>query len=111
MKKALSVFILTMVCALWNPDTTYATQTFKMGQKTFLLDGKPFVVKAAEMHYPRIPRPYWEHRIQMCKALGMNTHLLVIDLGSEQTITALEYLPRAEQNAPGCIKDYRIFIY
>lgn len=111
MKKALSAFILTMVCALWNPNTTYATQTFKIGQKTFLLDGKPFVVKAAEMHYPRIPRPYWEHRIQMCKALGMNTHLLVIDLGSEQTITALEYLPRAEQNAPGCIKDYRIFIY
>ena len=73
MKKALSVFILTMVYALWNPNTTYATQTFKIGQKTFLLDGKPFVVKAAEMHYPRIPRPYWEHRIQMCKALGMNT--------------------------------------
>lgn len=73
MEKALSVFILTMVCDLWNPNTTYATQTFKIGQKTFLLDGKPFVVKAAEMHYPRIPRPYWEHRIQMCKALGMNT--------------------------------------
>lgn len=26
MKKALSVFILTMVCALWNPNTTYATE-------------------------------------------------------------------------------------
>ena len=73
MKKALSMFLLTMVCALWHPDTTCAAQTFKVGQKTFLLDGKPFVVKAAEMHYPRIPRPYWEHRIQMCKALGMNT--------------------------------------
>ena len=73
MKKALSVFLLTMVCALWHPDTTCAAQTFKVGQKTFLLDGKPFVIKAAEMHYPRIPRPYWEHRIQMCKALGMNT--------------------------------------
>ena len=73
MKKALSMFLLTMVCALWNPGTTCAAQTFKVGQKTFLLDGKPFVVKAAEMHYPRIPRPYWEHRIQMCKALGMNT--------------------------------------
>jgi hypothetical protein len=47
MKKALSVFILTMVCALCNPNTTYAAQTFKIGQKTFLLDGKPFVVKAA----------------------------------------------------------------
>ncbi len=47
--------------------------TFTTGNKTFLLNGKPFVVKAAEVHYPRIPRPYWEHRIQMCKALGMNT--------------------------------------
>ena len=39
----------------------------------FLLNGEPFVVKAAEIHYPRIPQPYWEHRIKMCKALGMNT--------------------------------------
>jgi len=48
-------------------------QSFEVGQNTFLLNGQPFVVKAAEVHYPRIPRPYWEHRIQMCKALGMNT--------------------------------------
>jgi len=46
---------------------------FTVGNKTFLLNGQPFVVKAAEVHYPRIPRPYWEHRIKMCKALGMNT--------------------------------------
>ncbi len=46
---------------------------FTIGNKTFLLNGKPFVIKAAEIHYPRIPRPYWEHRIKMCKALGMNT--------------------------------------
>ena len=46
---------------------------FTVGNKTFLLNGQPFIVKAAEVHYPRIPRPYWEHRIQMCKALGMNT--------------------------------------
>lgn len=47
--------------------------SFTIGNKTFLLNGKPFVVKAAEIHYPRIPKEYWEHRIQMCKALGMNT--------------------------------------
>ena len=46
---------------------------FTVGNKTFLLNGQPFIVKAAEVHYPRIPRPYWEHRIQLCKALGMNT--------------------------------------
>jgi len=47
--------------------------SFRVGDKTFLLNDKPFVVKAAEVHYPRIPREYWEQRIQMCKALGMNT--------------------------------------
>ena len=38
-------------------------------------------------------------------------HLLVIDLGSEQTVSAIEYLPRAEQNAPGSIRDFRIYLY
>jgi len=52
--------------------------TFVAGRGTFMLNGKPFVVKAAELHYPRIPRPYWEHRIEMCKALGMNTVCLYV---------------------------------
>ena len=52
--------------------------TFEAGKGTFLLNGKPFIVKAAEIHYPRIPRPYWEHRIKMCKALGMNTVCIYI---------------------------------
>lgn len=52
--------------------------TFTAGENTFMLNGKPFVVKAAELHYPRIPRPYWEHRIKMCKALGMNTVCLYV---------------------------------
>ena len=62
------------------PTTTKAqkTGTFTVGDKTFLLNGKPFVVKAAEVHYPRIPRPYWEHRIKMCKALGMNAVCIYI---------------------------------
>jgi len=38
-------------------------------------------------------------------------HLIVIDLGSEQTVSALEYLPRAEQGAPGSVKDFRVFVY
>ena len=57
---------------------TTSKNTFATGDKTFLLNGKPFVVKAAEIHYPRIPRQYWEHRIKMCKALGMNTICIYI---------------------------------
>jgi hypothetical protein len=56
----------------------HAQNTFEAGDGAFMLNGQPFIVKAAEVHYPRIPRPYWEHRIQMCKALGMNTVCIYI---------------------------------
>ncbi len=52
--------------------------TFAAGKGTFMLNGKPFVVKAAELHYPRIPKPYWDNRIKLCKALGMNTVCLYV---------------------------------
>ncbi len=55
-----------------------ASGTFAVGDGSFLLDGEPFVVKAAELHYPRIPREYWQHRIDMVKALGMNTICLYV---------------------------------
>ena len=53
--------------------------SFRAGNGNFLLNGEPYVVKAAELHYPRIPRPYWDHRIKMCKAMGMNTICLYVD--------------------------------
>ncbi len=52
--------------------------TFEAGEGAFLLNGEPFVIKAAEIHYPRIPQEYWEHRIKACKALGMNTICLYV---------------------------------
>ncbi|MEL5893400.1 beta-galactosidase [Bacteroides sp. GD17] len=58
--------------------TSSKPQNFEIGNKTFLLDGKPFLIKAAEMHYTRIPAEYWEHRIRMCKSLGMNTICLYV---------------------------------
>ncbi len=78
-KTFLSVALATLL-TFSSSETKAATKggTFTAGDKTFLLNGKPFVVKAAELHYPRIPRPYWEHRIKMCKALGMNTVCLYV---------------------------------
>lgn len=80
MKKTL--LSLTLILALASCGRSHITPAtgndFTVGEGTFLLDGEPFVVKAAELHYPRIPRPYWEHRIRMCKALGMNTICMYI---------------------------------
>ena len=80
MKKVISILSLA-VLLLAMPTGAQAAQkpgTFTVGQGTFLLNGEPFIVKAAEVHYPRIPRPYWEHRIKMCKALGMNAVCIYI---------------------------------
>lgn len=77
----LRTLLLVAVMAFAGRTTCAADNgggTFTAGNKTFLLNGKPFVVKAAELHYPRIPRPYWEHRIRMCRALGMNTICLYV---------------------------------
>ena len=68
----------TMMMASSNAMAGDKVGSFGIGDKTFLLNGKPFVIKAAEVHYPRIPREYWEHRIKMCKALGMNTLCIYI---------------------------------
>ncbi len=66
----LSILLLNVGCS--------PKGSFEIGDKTFLLNGESFVVKAAELHYPRIPKEYWEHRIQMCKSLGMNTICLYV---------------------------------
>lgn len=62
----------------WNLDGNADQSRFEVGKGTFLLHGKPFIVKAAELHYPRIPRSYWDQRIKLCKALGMNTVCLYV---------------------------------
>jgi len=83
MKNLLTILALTALLFTFGSGSATAKSaakpgTFTTGDKTFLLNGEPFVVKAAEVHYPRIPRPYWEHRIQMCKALGMNAVCIYI---------------------------------
>ncbi|MCA7946451.1 beta-galactosidase [Burkholderia vietnamiensis] len=55
-----------------NDGNTHSL-TFGDDGITFLLDGKPYQIRSGEMHPPRIPREYWRHRIQMAKAMGMNT--------------------------------------
>lgn len=77
MKKLVSLYIL-IFCISNSYGQKSSSEKFEIGNKSFLLNGKPFVIKAAEIHYPRIPAAYWEHRIQMCKSLGMNTICLYI---------------------------------
>lgn len=56
-----------------NAAFTKASRSFSWKGESFLLDGKPFIVRSGEMHYPRVPRAYWRDRFKMAKAMGLNT--------------------------------------
>lgn len=73
-----TLLVLCAICYAPTIEAAPKTHSFTTDKGTFLLDRKPFVIKAAELHYPRIPRDYWEHRILSCKALGMNTICLYV---------------------------------
>jgi beta-galactosidase len=47
--------------------------TFTISDSAFLLDGKPFQIKAGEIHPARVPHQYWADRLRMMHAMGLNT--------------------------------------
>lgn len=55
-----------------------AAFSFSDDGAAFLLHGQPLQIRSGELHPARIPRPYWQHRIRMAKAMGMNTIALYV---------------------------------
>lgn len=47
--------------------------SFEIKGGNFLYDHKPIHIYSGEMHYARVPEAYWRHRLQMIKAMGLNT--------------------------------------
>ncbi|RDS81087.1 beta-galactosidase [Dyella monticola] len=56
-----------------EPRPDGRARRFELGRREFLLDGAPFQIRSGEMHPARIPAEYWQHRIRMAKAMGLNT--------------------------------------
>jgi beta-galactosidase len=50
-----------------------ASSRFAVGSQDFLLDGKPIQIRCGEMHFARVPREYWAHRLRAIRAMGLNT--------------------------------------
>lgn len=70
MKNYLFPLLLLLQCSLF---AQHETHTFSLSDSAFLLDGKPFQIISGELHYPRVPRGAWRQRMQMAKAMGINT--------------------------------------
>ncbi|TRX32024.1 beta-galactosidase [Flavobacterium sp. ZT3R18] len=70
MKK--SLFTLFLFLLLVVNATGQTKHTFAITAGNFVLDGKPIQIHSGEMHYARVPKPYWRHRLKMMKAMGLN---------------------------------------
>jgi len=76
MKKQLIGLIFSMFSVAYIPSVLAQQETaapFKIGTESFILNGKPFVIRCGELHFARIPKAYWRQRLKMVRAVGLNT--------------------------------------
>ncbi len=70
--KLFSIVAAAVLLATNLPAQT-PTHTFAIGTNDFLLDGARFQIRCGEIHAARVPKEYWRQRLQMAKAMGLNT--------------------------------------
>ena len=70
--KSVLLFLL-LFTGLVSYSFAQAKHSFAISDGEFMYDGKPIKIHSGEMHYSRIPHEYWKHRMQMVKAMGLNT--------------------------------------
>jgi beta-galactosidase len=78
MKMKLKSFLMMLACVLTavscaTVKTSSPTHTFAIGTNDFLLDGRSFQIRCGEVHAARVPKEYWRNRLQMARAMGLNT--------------------------------------
>lgn len=78
-KNLLSLFLgLCLLCAdrpflHAQQNSSKVKHRFEIKDGAFIYDGKPIQIHSGEMHFARVPHQYWRQRLQMMKAMGLNT--------------------------------------
>lgn len=113
MKKYILLLLLFFAYFGITSAQQQANNNFVAGKNEFLLNEKPYIIRAGELHYSRIPRQYWDHRIKMAKAMGMNTICIylfwnyheqqegVFDFSGQKNVA--EFVKLIQQNGMYCI--------
>lgn len=65
------VFLITVIILL--SSCTHSRHEFSIAEGHFMIDGKPTMFFSGEIHPSRIPREYWQDRLRMIRAMGMNS--------------------------------------
>ncbi len=67
------LFILFIVAFSGSICFSQQKHSFKIKDGSFLYDGKSIQIHSGEMHFARVPKEYWRQRLEMIKAMGLNT--------------------------------------
>lgn len=75
MNRPVNYLYIVLACFIWLTESCKQEEvkTFEIKNGEFLLNKEPIKIYSGEMHYSRIPKEYWRHRLKMVKALGLNT--------------------------------------
>lgn len=65
-----TIFLILITISVFSQKSN---KSFEIRDGHFWLNGKQFNIYSGELHYPRVPSQYWKHRLQMMKAMGLNT--------------------------------------
>jgi beta-galactosidase len=68
-----ALLLLLAVLKLPAAETNPPAHTFAIGTNDFLLDGNRLQIRCGEIHAARVPQAYWRNRLQLAKAMGLNT--------------------------------------
>ncbi|MBT2560847.1 beta-galactosidase [Pedobacter sp. ISL-68] len=63
--------VLGLLISLSINSWAQKENTFAIGNGSFELNGKPYVIGCGEMHFAHIPKAEWKQRLQMAKAMGL----------------------------------------
>ncbi len=67
------IFITIVIFLDYFQTDAQQKHSFAIENGSFVYDGKAIQIHSGEMHFARVPKEYWRHRLQMIKAMGLNT--------------------------------------
>ncbi len=81
-----------------------AKHTFEIKDGSFLYDNKPIHIYSGEMHFARVPKAYWRQRLQMIKAMGLNTVCTYVFWNYQETSPGVWDFTSGNRNVADFIK-------
>ncbi|MEO6814408.1 MAG: beta-galactosidase [Ginsengibacter sp.] len=66
-------FLSILLLTIGSKSFAQQKHRFEIKNGNFVYDGNPIQIHSGEMHFARVPKAYWRQRLEMIKAMGLNT--------------------------------------